>query len=158
MALRSVVSDTSPLINLAGIGLLDLLPRLYGAVWIPIQVLHEYLIKIRTRDPDLRALPWLSIADPVLIDPMLPKLGTGEASAISLAETLSIRVVLLDEKKARSVAASRGLLPAGTLAVMLRAKNHGLIREIAPYIAAMQVQGRYLSASLIAQVLKEAGE
>ncbi len=34
MAEPPVVSNTSPLINLAGIGQLDLLPRLYGAVSI----------------------------------------------------------------------------------------------------------------------------
>jgi uncharacterized protein len=36
-----VVSDTTPLINLAGVGLLDLLLSLYGAVSIPRAVATE---------------------------------------------------------------------------------------------------------------------
>jgi predicted nucleic acid-binding protein len=37
------VSNTTPLINLVGVGLLDLLPPLYGAVWIPTAVHAEYV-------------------------------------------------------------------------------------------------------------------
>jgi predicted nucleic acid-binding protein len=36
------VTNTTPLITLAGIGLLDLLPRLYDEVWAPRIVLDEY--------------------------------------------------------------------------------------------------------------------
>lgn len=37
---RLVISNTSPLINLAGVGQLDLLRQLYTEVWIPI-ALHR---------------------------------------------------------------------------------------------------------------------
>jgi hypothetical protein len=40
-----VVCNTSPLIKLAGVGLLDLLPQLYGAIWIPEAVRDEYLVR-----------------------------------------------------------------------------------------------------------------
>jgi len=42
MADGPVVSDTSPLINLAGIGHLDLLPCLYGAVLVRRAVVMEF--------------------------------------------------------------------------------------------------------------------
>ena len=42
MSSAPVIADISPLITLAGVGILDLLPRLYGAVSIPRQVHSEY--------------------------------------------------------------------------------------------------------------------
>jgi len=33
------------IIKLAGVGLLDLLPQLYGAIWIPEAVRDEYLVR-----------------------------------------------------------------------------------------------------------------
>ena len=38
---RPVISNTSPLINLAGVGYLDLLRQLYTELWIPELVLAE---------------------------------------------------------------------------------------------------------------------
>lgn len=37
-----VVSNTTPLISLVGVGLLDLLPALYQEIWIPDAVYTEY--------------------------------------------------------------------------------------------------------------------
>jgi len=41
MADRPVISNTTPLISLLGIDQLDLLPQLYGQVWIPEIVLDD---------------------------------------------------------------------------------------------------------------------
>ena len=59
-----VVSDTTPLITLAGLGLLDLLPRLYGPVWIPEAVRAEYDAGRRGTEPALEALPWACVVQP----------------------------------------------------------------------------------------------
>ena len=56
-----VVSNTTPLINLAGVGLLHLLKQLYGDVWIPEQVRDEYAAGARTSDPQLDRLPWIVV-------------------------------------------------------------------------------------------------
>lgn len=48
-----VVTNTTPLITLAGIELLDLLPKLYGEVWAPRMVLDEYQAKAPPTEPDL---------------------------------------------------------------------------------------------------------
>lgn len=155
-----VVSNTTPLINLAGVGLLDLLLRLYGTVSIPQVVAMEYQAKAAPNDPDLALLPWLTIVDPVLVEPGLPKLGAGEAeaAAISLAKALPARLILLDERKARRIAAAEGLVVAGTLAVLVRAKRQGIIPAVRPVIAAMEAQGRYFGDVLIQRVLGDAGE
>lgn len=153
-----VVSNTTPLINLAGVGLLNLLRDLYGAVSIPRVVATEYQAKTSPSDSDLMALPWLTIVDTVVLDATLPKLGSGESAAISLAKSLPARFILLDERKARRIAASQGLVVVGTLAVLVRANRQGLLHAVGPVIAAMQAQGRYFGDALIEKVLRDAGE
>jgi uncharacterized protein len=153
-----VVTNTTPLITLAGIGLLDLLPRLYGQIWVPRVVLEEYQAKAPSTEPDLAQAAWLTVVDAVVIDPTLPLLDGGEAAALSLAQTIKARLVLLDERKARKIAARLGLSVAGTLAVLLRAKQQGFIAAIRPCITQMQRQGRRLHTDLVARILEEAGE
>jgi uncharacterized protein len=152
------VTNTTPLITLAGVGLLHLLPHLYGPVWAPRIVLEEYQAKAPPTEPDLAQVSWLTIVDAVIIDPTLPLLDGGEAAALSLAQTIGARLILLDERKARRIAARIGLQVAGTLAVLLRAKQQELIAEIRPYIMQMQSQGRRFHPDLIARLIEDAGE
>ena len=155
-----VISNTTPLIKLAGVGLLDLLPYLYGAIRIPEAVRDEFEAKAAPGDPDLRAVPWLTI-QAVAPDPNIAavaRLGKGEIAAISLALSAGARALLLDDRLARSVAASRGLPVVGTLAVLVRAKRAGLIQEVKPVLDQMRAQGRYIGTALRAQVLREVGE
>ena len=153
-----VVTNTTPLITLAGIELLDLLPHLYGEVWAPRIVLDEYQVKAPPTEPDLAGVPWLRVVDDVVIDPTLPLLDVGEAAALSLAKTIEARLILLDERKARRIAARLGLPVAGTLAVLLRAKQHEVIAAVRPYIIQMQSQGRRFHPDLITRLLEDAGE
>lgn len=158
MEAKSIVSDTSPLINLSGVGLIDLLPRLYGAVLISQVVVAEFQAKARPTELHLERVSWITVVDPVPLDPTLPPLRDGEASAISLALRLQHQAILLDERKARRIAMQRHLLPIGTLAVLLRAKQHGFIPAVQPVIDTMLSQGRHFSSQLLADVLRLAGE
>jgi hypothetical protein len=56
------------LINLAGVGYLDLLPQLYTGIWISDLVLAEYQAKIVLGAPDLGSTTWLTV-QPVTPDP-----------------------------------------------------------------------------------------
>jgi predicted nucleic acid-binding protein len=152
------VTNTTPLISLAGIGLLDLLPLLYEEVWAPRIVMDEYQAKAPLIEPDLTQVLWLKVVDAVSIDPELSLLDGGEAAALSLAQMVGARLILLDERKARRIAARMGLQVAGTLAVLLRAKQQGLLPAVRPYIIQMQSQGRRFHHDLIAYLLEEAGE
>lgn len=155
---RPVVSDTTPLIKLTGVGLLGLLPRLYGEVWIPEAVRDEYRAGARAADPQLERLPWLRV-EPVVPDPELAAvLGAGEAAAITLASARGARAVLLDERVGRRIARERRLPVVGTLSVLLRAKREGLIPAIGPVVDEMIAQGRRIGTTLRARVLHEAGE
>lgn len=140
--------------------MLDLLPALYGEVWIPDAVHGEYQ---RGRahhpgSPDLDTFAWLKV-HPVLPHPAVPAiLDAGEAAALSLALHSSARLILLDERRARQVAAGLGLTVAGSLTVLIEAKKRGLIPRVGPIIEQMIAQGRHISEQLKAHVLRLAGE
>lgn len=158
MADGPVVADTTPLIILAGVGLLDLLPRLYGEIWIPEAVRDEYDAGRRRSEPPLDALPWV-VVKPIHIEhPALSGLGPGEAAAVSLALGSRARAVVLDEKSGRRVAGELGLPVVGTLALLLRAKRQGMLSSVGPVLEAMTAQGRYVSDRLRSDVLRAADE
>lgn len=154
-----VVSNTSPLINLAGINHLHLLPQLYTTISIPCAVLAEYQTGKEPSTPDLTSLPWLEIIAIEKRDPLVAfRLDEGEAQAITLAIKQNARLLLLDERRARKVASQHGIPIIGTLGVLGAAKRLGLISTLRPLIDQMMDQGRYISPALRAQVLRSVGE
>ena len=155
-----VVSNTTPLISLAGVGLLELLPAIYSEIWIPEAVYQEYQVGRTTHPgtPNLDAYPWLSVHT-VTPHPDVPiSLDAGEAAALSLALTCSARLLLLDEQRARRIAVQLGLPIAGSLTVLIEAKQQGLILLVGPILDQMVMQGRRISPGLKARVLMLAGE
>ena len=160
MAEQPVVCDTSPLIKLAGVGLLDLLPHLYGTIWIAPEVRAEYQVKALASEPSLDHLPWL-VVTPVVVERALSTMrnfGAGEAATISLASASRARAVILDDRLGRRVATERQLPIVGTMGVLLRAKRAGLVGAIAPIVDSMIAQGRHISPALRAQILHAADE
>ena len=86
-------------------------------------------------------------------------LDNGEAEAIALATEMQPEVVLLDDKLARRMAQRLGVTVTGTLGVLLRAKQVGLIVQLRPLITRLQSEGDYYIVSeLIEKALLAAGE
>src|SRR5579871_5357451 len=91
---RPVVSNATPLINLTGIGRVDLLPSLYGEATIRSEVRDEYTADKSSVDPNLDAFSWLRILPGARVGAsLLVQLGSGEAATLSLAQTLNARAV-----------------------------------------------------------------
>jgi uncharacterized protein len=141
------------------VGLIDLLPKLYGVVLIPDAVADEYRAGMRDADPELSDLDWLRIVPSVDHELALPSgLGAGEVATLSLALHERARAVLLDERLARRVAAQLQLPVVGTIGVLLAAKQAGYIMRVRVALDRMVEQGRRISPTLRAAVLKAAGE
>src|SRR3569623_726401 len=107
-----VGSDTTPLRYLAVLDCLDFLPRLFGAVHCPGNVVMECR---HPRAPSvLRAWAenppsWLIVAEITAVDPDLTaRLDAGEAAAIALAQYLQAEVILMDECECRRCAQAKG--------------------------------------------------
>lgn len=158
--LRPVVSNTTPLISLAEIGLLDVLRHLYGAVIIPPTVLAEYQRgrAAHPQRPDLQGVPWVTV-QVAPADPLVPSsLDAGERDAIALTRALGASRILLDERAARAVATRLGLTVTGSAGVLLAAKQVGIISLVKPHLDQMVAQGRHIGPNVYEQVLRQAGE
>jgi predicted nucleic acid-binding protein len=85
-------------------------------------------------------------------------LDAGEASAILLAEQTDCRFLLIDERRGREIARRRGLPVVGLAGILLAAKQSGLLESVGPVLADLSRQGYRLSDTLVAEVVRLAGE
>ncbi|MBI2297990.1 MAG: DUF3368 domain-containing protein [Armatimonadetes bacterium] len=161
-----VVSDTSPLLNLAIVDLLDLLPAIYEAVYVPEAVVAELRLDSGLLGTDrlLAALgsEWLqvvAVAESSVSSAVRGQVDAGEAEAILLALQLGLADLLVDERAGRRLAAQLGLYPMGLLGLLLTAKERRLIERVEPAIDALREQaGFFVADSLREQVLRLARE
>lgn len=152
-----VVSDASPIINLAAVSRLSLLQELFGSILAPPSVWAEVMAGDQFALPD-----WLELrspADQPLVASLSAELDRGEAEAIALAAEIAAGLVLIDEKKGRAVARRLGLRPLGLLGVLTESKARGLIAEVKPLLNLMvRRAGFRITDSLYRQVLQSVGE
>src|ERR1041385_4773623 len=126
-----VVSNTSPLSNLAIIGRLDLVREQFGKIVVPPAVEAELkrnpIPAARTRLDGAFASEWLRVQRLTLPVPgaVQRDLHRGEAEAIALALELKAERVLLDEADARLRAKEFGLAHTGALGVLQKARQGG---------------------------------
>ena len=162
-----VVSDTSPILSLALIGRLELLRDLYGTIHIPGAVQAEIMSTAQGGAPE-RGAPevaqaaWIivhSIESDVALKLLLREIDRGEAEAIDLALRLKSDTMLIDERKARRLAAYLELPVAGLLDVLLEAKQRQLITSVKPVLDDLIARARFhVGHKLYQRTLSTAGE
>lgn len=151
-----VISDTSPLHYLVMIGHIEVLPKLYGQVLCPREVISECQHP-HTPSPFrswASSLPaWLVVADSsTWTDPSLQKLDPGEAAALRLAHDIQADLVLMDERRGREAADKLGFKVAGVVAVLADAASHGLLDFDVAIAALCQNTNFRISQKVIAAV------
>jgi uncharacterized protein len=158
-----VVSNTSPLTNLAAIGRIRLIEHLHGQIHIP-QAVFDELHAYGRQWPgatEVAAAPWIvrhRLAASPLSQALSQHLGPGESAAITLAVELKADLVLLDDRDARASASGLGLRVGGVCGVLLRAKSAGEIPLVGPELDRLRGIGFYLTEATRRHVLELAGE
>lgn len=158
-----VVSNTSPILNLAIIGQLKLLPQQFGQVQIPLAVLSE--LKVQEDRPGSKEIQaalnvgWIqvqAVSSQLSVQLLQQVLDRGESEAITLAIDLKAERILLDERDGRKIAKSLGLKVTGVLGILLRANKEGELSSLPDAIDALvNTAGFRISPELLAKVLAQ---
>ena len=92
-------------------------------------------------------------------DPLQTLVGLDAGESATIVHAIAIgAAVLLDERAGRQRALAMGLMGIGTLGVLVRARQRGLIGPIGPLIAALRASGQRLSQSVVLSALAAVGE
>ena len=159
-----VVSDTTPLIGLASIGRLELLFQLFGEVYIPQAVYDETVTHGREEGIAKQAVAnadWIHVVevkDRLAVDVLLDEMDLGEVETIILASEMNADWVLMDERKGRRKLSQLNIPKIGTIGILLKAKQLGLIPKLKSEIEKLQQTGFSISPSVASEILKLAGE
>ena len=160
-----VVSDTSTLIHLAGIGRLDLLRELYEHITIPPSVWREVVEQGEGRAGAVeveRQGGWIGVETPMdtaLLRLLKRDLDDGESGVIALAFERQASLVLLDESDARRTADLYGLSKTGVIGLLIRARQEGYIDSLKAELDRLLEQGGFwIEKGLYERALDAVGE
>lgn len=161
-----IVSNTGPLIALAKLDQMDLLPRLVpDGVFIPDVIQRELWAKSGFESPILQTAlnNFIQIKEPEQVSAAVKiitlNLDEGEKQAIRLASTINQPLLLLlDDNAGRKAAKKLNLPITGTVGLLLKAKEKGLITAVMPLIEQLRAYNYWLSDALVASVKKISGE
>lgn len=159
-----VVSNTSPIINLAIIGQLELLHRIYETIIVPQAVYYEVAIKGRKQAgaAEIQNYSWFEryqVQDRALVGRLEQHLDAGESEAIALSLELKADLLLLDERRGRKIATQLGINVTGLLGILLVAKHWGYVNAIKPLLHDLSnIAGFWIDGELYRFVLASADE
>lgn len=146
----AAVLDSTCLIGLERIGHLRLLPALLDPAYAPPAVIAEF-----GSQPS-----WLQVEAPTdrgMIAALRLIIDPGESEAVALAYEKGFRIIL-DDRKAREAAQRLGLQVTGTIGLLLKAKERGIVREICSLLDSLDAQAFHISSQLRTEALRLAGE
>ena len=157
--MKIVIADTGALISLIYLDKVDLIEKVFGdffiakAVW---EELNDYdnpdfdravLLKLESRVKHINSRNYL-----------LMVMDYGESESVILYEELHADYLLIDDNKARVVAESLNVNCIGTLGLLIKAKQKGLIKDLKPLFEKLIGTGRYFSKKLLNDLLNKVNE
>ena len=158
----SVIVDTSAIQYVYQLDLFDLFLKLYSQIIIPASVASEISqgIALGVSLPDLNTFTWVKIVDVSTeqLIPTLPNLGMGEREVISLSINIPDSLAVLDDGLARAYAKELNVALTGTLGILLKAKQAGLLNMLSPVLIELNALGFRVDSKTRQFVLKLAGE
>lgn len=143
---EKVIVDTSALIALERIDLLSILCKIYSEIILPEAVIKEFgELKIECYSSKKVKNSLIEF----LISEL--NLGRGESEVIALANETGIRTII-DDSKARKIAEKLGVKVTGTIGVLLKAENLGLITSSYKKAIELREKGFYVSDELLEDI------
>lgn len=155
-----VIADSSALVALAISQSLDLLTTLYGSIKVP-QAVYDEVVEPKKYQASTLAIFLEKRVIPANLNRFVFNaggLGQGELEAMALYKEHNADFLLIDDRRARTIAEHNQINCIGSLGVLLSAKNYGLITTVKPAIEKLRNSSVYFGDELLAKVLELAGE
>lgn len=147
-----VIADTSAIIIFDKLGRFDILKAVYPGLCTTPEIVKEYGKSL----PD-----WINIEetkDKKYQSFINIQVDSGEASVIAFAMEKESSLLILDDLKARKLAKRLDLKYTGTLGVINKAKNLGIISKIKPLLDQLQETNFRISDKVLQDLLKRHGK
>ncbi len=159
---ESAIVNSSPLIFLSRVGLLDFLRLVAQEVWVPEAVAYE-IGRRGSADVTARALvntPWLQTVSVPAIPMAIQSwaLGPGESAVLAYACVHPGTIAIIDDGAGRRCAETFGIPLNGTPGLVITAKIRGFIPAARPVVETLKQHGMYLSSPVIDRALALIGE
>ena len=168
--MKTIVSDSTPLIFLAKVGRLDLLKDVFEKVSIPEAVFNEAVTQgkaIQMSDASIIEAAvgrWIRVkrveagveSEYSFLDDNM-RLGLGERGALKLCKQLNADYFMVDDREARRVSRILNIVPLGTCGVIVEACRQGFISgvEALEMLDTLVRAGFRISATVYRRVLDE---
>ena len=157
--MKVVVADTGALISLGHVRQLTLIEKVFGefyisgAVWEELQAYEHPTFEksmfkgLKIHVINIKSKNHLSVI-----------MDYGESESIILYDELEADYLLIDDNKARTIAESLGVNCIGSIGLLIKAKQKGLLKELKPIFENWLENRRYFSKRLLNKILNEQGE
>ena len=151
--MRRVIVNSTPLIALCNADLLNILKKIYGSIIIPKAVFDEVTAKKDSACLQIKQnLDWITVET-------ITNIEDSKIDVMILAQAdPKADLVIIDDNAAKKTAKYLGLTVTGTLGVLIKAKQSGIISSVKNAITKIQSNGFYINENIIKLALKQAGE
>lgn len=155
-----IVADSSALVALSTCNALELLTQLFDDVKVPQAVYNEVTVsgKLEARSLAKFLKERVVAVDSAQFIFTAGGLGRGEIEAMLLYKNLAADYLLIDDRRARAIAELNEIRCVGALGILLLAKHHRLIDQIAPFVEILRSSPLHYSPNLLEKMLQLAGE
>ena len=154
-----VIADSGPIFSLAFIDKLELLNSLFDDIRIPQAVWDEISVD-DTKPFHTRICMFFKdkISQINGFNDLTFIMDYGESQSVILYNELQADFLLIDDKKARTIAENLGINCVGTLGLLSIAKEKGLIDNLKIIFEELIRNKRYYSIELLNYILTQKGE
>jgi predicted nucleic acid-binding protein len=164
--LGKVVSNSSPIIGLSILNLVNILWELFDEVIITEAVFEEVVTNGKGNRGYLEVVEAIQngnitvykVRDEFFVKKFFGKLHKGELEVIAAAKELDASYLLIDDKAARVLAETLLLEPTGLIGILKIAKITGKINNLKICLDKLILEGFRISKKLYSQLLKEVNE
>ena len=150
-----VISDAGPIFSLAILDKLELLDTLFDEVFIPKAVWEE-LNRDKTTDHYQKVFEFFEdkVKEIAGFNELAFIMDYGESESLMLYKELGADFLLIDDKKARSIAEHLKIQCIGTLGILSIARERELVESLRPLFETLLENKRYYSLKLLNAILQ----